>query len=394
MKTRLNKVIAGVVVLCTLLLIAAFTQLPLQFVDDLPNSAIISWEDIDNIHQINLTCEYDMLQSTSIDGCAYGNINIKAFGFLPIRRVKVKVEPNRKVFLGGQPLGLMLNSDGVIVVDTGNIKTSQGVVGSKELRKGDIIKKINNISVLYPQDIAEFFDKHDGSAVDLQVQREGKSIVVKTIPFYDDVNKEYKLGAWVKDKIAGLGTLSYVRLDGRFGALGHPVIDNDTGLVFPVYDGKVYQAKIVSVDKGNPGKAGELKGAFNSQDKNIGDIYSNNKYGIFGKLKSNLPDKIMPVGSRLTARVGKAKIVSTVDNNVQEYDVEIVKINSQKKKTDKSMVLKITDKNLLDITGGIVQGMSGSPIVQDGKVIGAVTHVFVNDPTRGYGIYLDWMYDN
>ncbi|MCL1953617.1 MAG: SpoIVB peptidase, partial [Firmicutes bacterium] len=153
-------------------------------------------------------------------------------------------------------------------------------------------------------------------------------------------------------------------------------------------------AKVVGVEKGQSGKAGALKGTFNSYDKCIGSVHDNNKYGIFGKLDIYSQDKMLPIGSRLSVKPGKAKIISTVNSKCEEYDIEIIKTHSQKKKSDKSMVIKVTDARLLETTGGIVQGMSGSPILQDGKVVGAITHVFVNDPTRGYGIYLDWMIDN
>jgi len=390
----MHKISALVCTVLCIIMLSIYTQLPLQYIDNLPNSVSISYDDVGSLHYKNLTFDYDLYQHAGINCTPSGTIDVKAFGWFTLKRMKAKVEPNRKVFQGGQPIGLTLNSNGVIVTNSGNIKTKEGMKGSEVLKKGDIIKKINDTPILNPKSIAEFFKDNKCEEIEITVERNGKLVKFKTSPIYDSVNNEYKLGAWVKDKIAGLGTISYVRLDNRFGALGHPVIDNDTNLVFPVYDGKVYNAKVVGVEKGQSGKAGALKGVFNASDGKIGTVQSNNKYGIFGTLSSQFEDKIMPVGSRLNIKPGKAKIISTVNDKLDEYEIEIVKTHSQKKKSDKSMVVKVTDPRLLETTGGIVQGMSGSPIIQDDKVIGAITHVFVNDPTRGYGIYLDWMYDN
>ena len=394
MRTRINKLLTLLCTVACLILLAAYTQLPLQYIDNLPDSAKISIADIGSIQGKNLSVDYDIVQSASVDGDANGTINIKAFGFFPVKKVKVKVEPNRKVFSGGQPIGLMLNSNGVIVINSGNVKTKDGIKGNTALKKGDIIKKINDTTILTPKCIAKYFKENSCDKINLTIERNGKTIVLKTQPLYDSVNEEYKLGAWVKDKIAGLGTISYVKLDGNFGALGHPVIDGDTNVVFNIYNGQVYDAKVVGVEKGQPGKAGALKGVFNASDGKIGTVHTNNKYGIFGRLNKQIDENIISVGSRLSVKPGRAKIISTIGDKIDEFDIEIVKTHSQKKKSDKSMVVKVVDSRLLDATGGIVQGMSGSPIVQDGKVVGAITHVFVNDPTRGYGIYMDWMYDN
>ncbi|MDR3022298.1 MAG: SpoIVB peptidase [Clostridiales bacterium] len=389
-----KRALAFVCVCVIVAFILVFAQLPLSFVDSLPNSVDLSYSDLTSLSQRNLQFDYNLLSNVNLDGTTEGVINVKAFGFFPIKRVKVKVQPNRKVFKGGQVIGISMSSNGVLVIDNGNVRTEQGLKNNFVLKKGDIIKKIDGKDILKVQNVLDYLKTCEGNNMSLTLERDGKLLEVQTQPFFDATNNEHKLGAWVKDKVAGLGTVSYIRLDGRFGALGHPVIDNDTNTIFPVFDGTICHAKVLGVNKGEQGKAGSLKGIFSANDAKIGNIHSNNKFGVFGDMTGIENEQVFDVGSRFTVKPGKAKIVSTVTDKADEYDIEIVKVINQKKTSDKSMVIKVTDKRLLEQTGGIVQGMSGSPIIQNDKVVGALTHVFLNDPTRGYGIYLDWMYEN
>ena len=201
----------------------------------------------------------------------------------------------------------------------------------------------------------------------------------------------------MRDKTAGIGTLTfYDENTGIFGALGHGITDIDTGELLKIENGKIMSARISEIEQGSKGSPGEIKGAFYETQDALGDITSNTEFGIYGKLyKKNLDNnksKPLPVGFQEEVKEGKAYILTTInDNKVQKYEIEIVKAQNQPFPEQKSMIIRITDKKLLQKTGGIVQGMSGSPIIQDGKLIGAVTHVFVNDPTKGYGIYIDWM---
>ena len=201
---------------------------------------------------------------------------------------------------------------------------------------------------------------------------------------------------WVRDHASGIGTLTYINSKNRFGALGHPICDSDTKSVISLKDGQLYNCSVLGVNKGSSGAPGELKGLFMQGKNTQGVIEKNNNYGVFGTIynDSNFLKKYkeIEIGSRISVKPGKAKIKCCLDgNNVEEFDIEIIKTNYQNYSNGKSMVIRVTDKNLISRTGGIVQGMSGSPIIQNGKLVGAVTHVFVNDPTKGYGIYAEWM---
>ena len=205
------------------------------------------------------------------------------------------------------------------------------------------------------------------------------------------------MGLWVRDDAAGVGTLTYIRKDNkRFGALGHAICDIDTKVPFSVNDGKMYRSNIIGIKRGRQGVPGELKGLFVKNQNIEAVVDKNSEFGVFGTVtktsKLLSENQLFEIGGRLTARPGKAKIrVGLEGQKIEEYDIEIVKTNYQNISKQKSMVIKVIDKKLLEKTGGIVQGMSGSPIIQNGKLVGAVTHVFVNDPKRGFGVYLDWM---
>ena len=208
---------------------------------------------------------------------------------------------------------------------------------------------------------------------------------------------KYKLGLWVRDDVSGIGTLTYVdKNSNSFAALGHAVTDNENNV--EVGSGKVYGCKLIGIDKGEKNDPGQLKCMFLQTDEEKGDIVKNTKYGVFGQLSNTegLVDKnlSMRLGGRLSVNPGKAHIISSVSGIREEYEIEIIKASYQSKADDKSLVFRVKDKRLLALTGGIVQGMSGSPIVQNGKLVGAVTHVFMSDPTKGYGVYSDWMVEN
>ena len=204
----------------------------------------------------------------------------------------------------------------------------------------------------------------------------------------------YKLGLWVKDDISGIGTLTYIKKeDYRFGALGHAICDNDTKTIYNINSGEMYPCTVLGIKKGTKGKAGELKGLFfQGKNNKLGLVDNNSEAGVFGNITKEVKDKeVLKAGGRLYAKPGKAYIKSAIDGELKDYEIEIIKTNYQSSSNEKSMVIRVTDKELLQKTGGIIQGMSGSPIIQNGYIIGAVTHVFINDPTRGFCIYLDWM---
>jgi len=385
-------------ILCILTTIFAMvaTQLPVEQLWDLPSEVELSYSDLANIRYRNIEVETDIDANVSSgDTVSTGKIILKAFGIFPLRTIKAKVVPQRIVFAGGYPLGMVINSDGVVVISSGSVTVNEYEVEGVALQKGDIIKQINGQNVLQIADIAKILKENGESDVTISLEREGKLMQVKATPLFDTATKEYKLGVWVKDKVVGLGTVSYVKPNGRYGALGHAIIDSDTGNIFPCFVGKAYDAKIIGCEKGEHNKPGSLKGVFSGMDKSIGTIEKNMKYGVFGILdKCDKNARVVDVASRLTVKPGKASIITTVDNEMKEYSIDIIKATKQRSKNDKGLIIKITDKELLKKTGGILQGMSGSPIIQNDKVVGALTHVFVSDPTKGYGVYLDFMLDN
>ena len=299
------------------------------------------------------------------------------------------------VYLGGEPLGFTINCNGVVVVANSN-------KSAYEIKSGDVIKKIEGISISSSSEIYAILNSETfaGQKVNVLILREGKEFESKVQPIYDEMLNVYKLGIWVRDNSAGIGTLTYIRKDNlRFGALGHPVCDIDTGTVLPVFTGNIFKCNIIGCKQGKKGSAGELKGLFLRNSSVLASLDTNNKFGVFGTFSSKFVDDVkgdeIEVASRDEIKVGKAQIRCTVENGTPKfYDIEIVKTYAQEEKENKSMFIRVTDKELIEKTGGIVQGMSGSPIVQNGKFVGAVTHVFVSDPTKGYGVYADWMINN
>ena len=319
---------------------------------------------------------------------------LKLFGFLPIKRIDVVLEEKKEVYLGGIPLGFSLNSKGVIVVGENNISSNSAKC---VFNTGDIILKIGNTYIEEPQDILECLNEIKDEPTSIIVLRGGQEKEIVAIPQYDNNSDNYKLGLWVRDDAQGIGTLTFVTKDGKFGALGHSINDYETGVEIPVKDGGVYLCNLVGITKAKRGSAGELRCLFSQSKTPYGAVESNTQSGVYGKVYNTdeLVDAnlVAEIGSRMLVKLGKAKIVSAVGGLREEYDIEIIKTKYQASYGEKSFVFRVTDKRLISLTGGIVQGMSGSPIVQNGKVIGAVTHVFLNDATKGYGIYIDWMMD-
>ena len=303
--------------------------------------------------------------------------------------------PEDEVFVGGVPIGLSIETDGAVVVSDVLVDTQHNqVIKNKVIKSGDIIKKINDVEIASIDDITTALNTNHDALANIEVIRDNKRKNLE-VELLKDKDNHYKLGVWVKNDVSGIGTLTFVRkTDSAFGALGHPVTNTGSDTVVPIVEGDVYDCNIIGVNKGQRNQPGELRGVF-LQKNSKGKISKNTPYGIFGKLNDyeGLVDTnvSLKIGGRLSVKPGKAKIISSVSGIREEYDIEIIKANFQSKSSDKSIVFRVTDKRLLDITGGIVQGMSGSPIVQDGKLVGAVTHVFLSDSTKGYGVYSDWM---
>lgn len=325
---------------------------------------------------------------------------IKFLGMIPLKSVEVEKIKDLELYPGGVPIGVRVSSEGVLVVGYSDIEInnekeeSPGKVGGLEI--GDVILKINGIEMHNSRDLVKAIKQSEKDSIKVDILRHGENIT-KIITLKKENNKDYKIGLWIRDSTAGVGTMTfYDDTSKKFGALGHPITDSDTNEPFLIKDGDVIESSIISIRKGEKGSPGELKGIFINESNPTGEIDKNTQSGIFGQLNSNILQKSdikrLKVGFRDEIVPGKAKIITTIDENgPQEYEIEIEKLLNQNVASSKSMVIKVTDPRLLEKTGGIVQGMSGSPIIQNNKIVGAVTHVLINKPDTGYGIYIEWM---
>lgn len=324
----------------------------------------------------------------------------KLFGLIPLKKITVHVVSPVKVVPGGNSIGVKLYTQGVLVVAVSEVTAIDGRTYSPAeeagIQVGDSIIAINNVKVRDAEHVLSLLNQSQGKEITLVVKRGKDTIAKKLEPVKSQEDGKYRIGAWVRDKTAGVGTLSfYCPRTGKFGALGHAITDVDTGLLLSVEEGEILESKVASIQKGEKSRPGEIRGIFFEEQNSLGKIEKNTELGIFGYLSKPLknpyfPEPI-PVAFRHQVKEGPAKILTTVDEEVEMYDVEIQKVAKQLYPAPKSMIIKVVDKRLLDKTGGIVQGMSGSPIIQNGKLVGAVTHVFINDPTRGYGVFAEWM---
>ncbi len=326
---------------------------------------------------------------------------VNFLGVIPVKSVSLKSVSNSVVlYPGGQPIGVKINTKGVLVVALSDIKTEKGKINSPAatagIQIGDNIIKINNVTIKNSEDVQKQINNSEGKELKIIIETKGEQSekIIKPVKSSEDTS--FKIGLWVRDSTGGVGTLTfYDDKTGMFAALGHPITDIDTGTTLNISSGEIVPSSIVSVKRGLKGNPGELKGIFVNEDKVLGKIYKNTDCGIFGKSEVKLCHKNsrpMKVALRNEIKEGSAQILTTVDGEEPKlYNIQIEKLLAQDSPGPKSMVIKITDPVLLEKTGGIVQGMSGSPIIQEGKIIGAVTHVLVNKPDMGYGIYIEWM---
>ncbi|MFA9397723.1 MAG: SpoIVB peptidase [Clostridiaceae bacterium] len=325
--------------------------------------------------------------------------NVELLGFVPIKTVSTKTIPETYVIPSGEPIGVNIRTKGVLVVGISNLIKDDGEVISPAavagIEVGDSILKINNVEITSSELLLKEINRNKSGELKLLILRNGKELNKKVIPVKNLKDNKFKIGLWVRDSISGIGTLTfYDEKSNKFAALGHPITDIDTGQILKISSGEILKASIISVDKGTKGNPGELKGIFASEGI-LGNIENNSITGINGEMKSKdyrTINKPVKIALRNEIKVGKAKILTTVEGDKPKlFDIEIEKLLPQDEPGAKSMLIKVTDKKLLNTTGGIVQGMSGSPIIQDGKLVGAVTHVLINKPDTGYGIYIEWM---
>ena len=330
------------------------------------------------------------------------------FTVLPMRKVLIPVfcicfsvqtaQAAQELIPLGRTVGVTMDTKGLLVLGTG------GILGEGEkdsapckgiLQTGDLILEANGQSMENKEMLMEMVEKSEGEAVSLLVERNGKERNLSVRPVFSVADGSYKIGAWVRDSIQGIGTVTYIDPNsGTFGALGHGVYDADTDLLMDIRGGSLTEAELTGIVKGQKGKAGELTGKIELQEK-IGVVEENTETGIFGTAERMLMEKkAIPAAERSEIKEGKAEILSDLEGRgICSYEIEIEGFGKKSSRNHKDMTIRITDERLLQLTGGIVQGMSGSPIIQDGKLVGAVTHVLVNDPTRGYGIFIENMLD-
>lgn len=301
---------------------------------------------------------------------------------------------------GGNSVGVRVSTEGVLAVGYSDITTGSGESESPAqnggIQIGDRLISVNGNKIKNSKDLSKKINESKSENVEILLERNGEEIT-KNINLSKNGDGDYKIGLWVRDSTAGVGTLTfYDKESGKYGAIGHPITDSETEKILSIKNGDLLNSSIISIKKGVKGNPGELRGIFSSDKKPIGNVTGNTQCGIFGSMNKenlkNINNKTYKVGWRDEIQPGPAQIITTIDEEGPKlYDIEIMKLAKQDSISTKSMVIKITDERLLEKTGGVVQGMSGSPIIQNDKIIGAVTHVLVNKPEVGYGIYIEWM---
>lgn len=316
------------------------------------------------------------------------------------REAQAGIVAEKVLIPGGLSIGVKMDVSGVLIVGLEDIKTRGGKFINPGLEAGlqigDSVLEINDTPVKNAEEVKAFVNKTYGNVM-LKIQRKDKIKKIRITPVRAADDNTYKLGIWVKDRTAGIGTLTYYDPDtGKYGALGHGIVDGETGEILKVENGELLQAEVQSIKEGKVGSPGEIKGIFYEADHPLGTLDENTNFGISGNLyepfENLLYSKPLVVGLQDQVEKGKAYILTTIDGkSIDEYEIDIEKINRQNEPDTKSMVIRVTDERLLAKSGGIVQGMSGSPIIQNNRIIGAVTHVFVNNPEKGYGIFIEWM---
>ncbi|MBO5069648.1 MAG: SpoIVB peptidase [Roseburia sp.] len=327
-------------------------------------------------------------------------VTCKLFGIFPVKDVEVMLVDKESVYASGMPVGIYAKTNGVLIIGTGAVEDATGKEcrpAENLVKSGDYIVSVNGDAVDEKEELVEKINQYGGASEVLGIRRESELLEVSVDPVRGN-SGNYMLGIWVRDDLAGVGTLTYYKADGSFGALGHAVSDGDTGTMLQMSQGWIYTTDIIGIKKGESGKPGELSGIIDySKNCRLGTIRENTGLGIRGVLDGNL-DRLersenYEVAYKQDIKKGKAYIVSSLSGERCTYEINIQSLDYSGREANKGILFQVTDPKLIELTGGIVQGMSGSPIIQDGKIIGAVTHVFVSDSTKGYGIFIENMLD-
>ena len=324
---------------------------------------------------------------------------VSLLGIFPVSEIDATESLRKYVYAGGSLVGIRLYTEGILVVGIDEVMTENGIVSPAEdcgILQGDIITEVNDETVT---SVAEFSSRvvaSDGENIRVTVERDNETFCYSLKPAYSHSEKKYRCGLWLRDSTAGIGTLTFADPQTKtLATLGHAICDSETHAVLPVGEGDILGASFGGCIPGQKGNTGQIKGSFTSDI--LGTLTDNNEFGVYGTYSdiSFETGELYPVASQTEIETGAAQIISTVSSEgAQLYDIEIEKIAYSKEKMSRSMVIKVTDDELLNTTGGIIQGMSGSPIIQNGMIVGAVTHVFLNDPTRGYGVFIENMLDS
>ena len=344
--------------------------------------------------QVDMGSHITMLANTE---SSY-RMNLKLFGWIPFKQVNIEVIRDLTLTPVGMPIGIYLKTDGILVIGIGDFLTLDGVSVSPArylLQSGDYILAVDRNEVTDKDTFVKIIEGSDGKAMVLTVKRGTEVFDVSVRPACSQ-NGKYKLGIWVRDSAQGVGTMTFIDSDGNFGALGHGINDVDTSLVMELDSGTLYKTEIIAIKKGSKGDPGEMTGMIEYADRNIlGIVTQNTEKGIFGicneQMISQIEEEALPVALKQEVELGAAQILCTVDGTPQYYDIVIKELHLDHNNANKGIVLQVTDPDLIALTGGIVQGMSGAPIIQNGKLVGAVTHVLVSDATSGYGIFIEEM---
>lgn len=325
-------------------------------------------------------------------------LDLKLFGIIPLKSVDVQVIQNKSLTPAGIPVGIYVKTHGVLVIGVGDFAAEDGqkVSPSKYvLKSGDYIVQVNDEDITGKSDFVEKIKHCEGQELSFKVKRGEEYMMLRVQPQTNQAG-EYKIGVWIRDNAQGVGTLTYIDGNSSFGALGHGINDVDTSTLMDLEEGTLYNTEIIGITRGSNGAPGELTGYIEYDDANIiGDITENTAKGIFGVFNEQVEDTVpfepLPIGLKQDIETGPAQIICCIDGTPRYYDIRILEVHLDNDNVNRGIVLTITDPQLLSATGGIVQGMSGSPIIQNGKIIGAVTHVLVQDATSGYGIFIENM---
>ena len=321
--------------------------------------------------------------------------NLKLFGIIPVKEVTVTEKAEQKVMVSGEVFGIKLYTDGVIVVGIQEVQTDSGKKspsGSAGIEVGDIIVAIDGENVYTSDQVQSILGANNGGSFEVKIKRGERYRDYTVTPVYCEREGCYKAGMWVRDSTAGIGTITfYNKQSGIFAALGHQINDIDTKEIMPMLDGEAVKATVSKIEKSTRGTTGSLECDFTNQT--LGKLLSNTDCGIYGAYAEiSECAKEYPVAAIQEVKKGKATLISTVEKGQpREYEIEITHIGFNENNREKNMIVKVTDKDLIDKTGGIVQGMSGSPIIQNGKLVGALTHVIVGNPQKGYAVFAQTM---